>query len=75
MFHKLVIPRISLIMFKNDMGLVPQPISQLFTKKNQKTMNTMITILETIVLFISQLGEVKQSTDLLAFMELAFGII
>ena len=74
MFHKLVIPRISLIMFKNDMGLVPQPISQLFTKKT-KTMNTMITILDTVVLFISQLGEVKQSTDLLAFMELAFGII
>ena len=73
MFHKLVIPRISLIMFKNDMGLVPQPISQLFTKK--QTMNTMITILDTVVLFISQLGEVKQSTDLLAFMELAFEII
>ena len=39
MFHKLVIPRISLIMFKNDIGLVPQPISQLVTKKQTKTNN------------------------------------
>ena len=38
-------------------------------------MNTMTTILDTVVLFISQLGEVKRSTDLLAFMELTFGII
>ena len=37
--------------------------------------NTMTTILDTVVLFISQLGEVKRSTDLLAFMELTFGII
>ena len=46
-------------------------ISQLFIK----TMNTRTTILDTVVLFISQLGEVKRSTDLLAFMELTFGII
>ena len=38
-FHKLVIPRISLILFKNDMRLVPKPISQLFTKK---TLNAII---------------------------------
>ena len=38
-------------------------------------MNTRTTILDTVVLFISQLGEVKRSTDLLAFMELTFGII
>ena len=57
------------MMFKNEVGLVPKPISQL------KIMNTMTTILDTVVLFISQLGEVKRSTDLLAFMELTFGII
>ena len=34
----------------------------------------MTTILDTVVLFISLLGEVKRSTDLLAFMELTFGI-
>ena len=34
-FHKLVIQRISLIMFKNEVGLVPKPISQLFTKNNE----------------------------------------
>ena len=34
----------------------------------------MTTILDTVVLFISQLGEVKRSTELLAFMELTFGI-
>ena len=72
MFHKLVIPRISLILFENDMRLVPKPISQLFTKK---TLNAIITILDTVVLFISHLGEVKQSTDLLAFIELTFAII
>ena len=38
-------------------------------------MNTMTTILDTVAPFISQLGEVKQSTDLLAFMNLTFGII
>ena len=32
-FHNLVIQRISLIMFNNEVGLVPKPISQLFTKK------------------------------------------
>ena len=34
-FHKLVIQRISLMMFKNEVGLVPKPISQLFTKNNE----------------------------------------
>ena len=34
-FHKLVIQRISLIMFKNEVGLVSKPISQLFTKNNE----------------------------------------
>ena len=38
-------------------------------------MNTMTTTLDTVVLFISQLGEVKRSTDLIASMELTFGII
>ena len=71
-FHKLVIQRISLMMFKNEVGLVPKPISQLFTKNNEyHDYNT----IDTVVLFISQLGEVKRSTDLLAFMELTFGII
>ena len=32
--HKLVIQRISLIIFKNEVGLVRKPISQLFTKNN-----------------------------------------
>ena len=32
--HKLVIQRISLIMFKNEIGLVPKPISQLFTRNS-----------------------------------------
>ena len=36
-------------------------------------MNTMTTIQDTVVLFISQLREVKRSTDPLAFMELTFG--
>ena len=57
-------------MFNNEVGLVPKPMSQLFTKYNE----AMATILDTVVLFISQLGEVKRSTDLLAFMELTFGI-
>ena len=39
----------------------------------QKTMNIMTTIPDTIVLFIYQ-GEVKRHTDILAFMELTFGI-
>ena len=34
-FHKLVIRRISLIMFKNGIGLVPELISQLFTRNNE----------------------------------------
>ena len=34
-FHKLVIQRISLIMFKNEIGLVPKPISQIFTRNNE----------------------------------------
>ena len=34
----------------------------------------MTKILGTVVLFISQLGEGKRSTDLLAFIELTFGI-
>ena len=34
-FHKLVIQRISLIMFKNEIGLVPKPISQLFTRNSE----------------------------------------
>ena len=33
-FHKLVVQRISLIMFKNEIGLVPKPISQLFTRNS-----------------------------------------
>ena len=41
----------------------------------QKIINTMTTTLDTVVLFISQWGEVKRSTDLLAFVELTFGII
>ena len=70
-FHKLVIQRISLIMFKNEVGLVPKLISQLFTRNSEyHDYNT----IDTVVLFISQLGEVKRSTDLLAFMELTFGI-
>ena len=35
MFYKLVIQRISLIMFKNEVGLVPKPISQLFTRNSE----------------------------------------
>ena len=34
-FHKLVIQCISLIMFKNEIGFVPEPISQLFTRNNK----------------------------------------
>ena len=34
-FHKFVIQRILLIMFKNEVGLVPKPISQLFTRNNE----------------------------------------
>ena len=34
-FHKLAIQRNCLIMFKNEVGLVPKPISQLFTKNNE----------------------------------------
>ena len=34
-FHKLVIQRISLIMFKNEIGLVPELISQLFTRNSE----------------------------------------
>ena len=34
-FHKLVIHRIYLIMFKNEVGLVPKPISQLFTRNSE----------------------------------------
>ena len=34
-FHKLVIQHISLIMFTNEIRLVPKPISQLFTKNNE----------------------------------------
>ena len=39
-----------------------------------ETVNTMTTILDTVILFISQLGEVKRSTDLFAVIELTFGI-
>ena len=35
MFHKLVIQRISLIMFINEVDLVPKPNYQLFTKYNE----------------------------------------
>ena len=58
-------------MFKNELELVRKPISQLFTK----TVNTTTTKLDTVLRVISQLREVKQSTDLLAFMELTFKII
>ena len=34
-FHKFVIQHISLIMLKNEVELVPKPISKLFTKNNE----------------------------------------
>ena len=54
-------------MFKNEVGLVPKPISQLFTTNNEyHDYNTR----HSSSLHLS-LGRV----DLLAFMELTFGII
>ena len=38
-------------------------------------LKTMTTVQDTVVLFISPLGVVKRSTDLLVFMELTVGII
>ena len=59
------------MMFQNEVGLVPKPISQLFTKNNEyHDYNTR----HSSSLHLS-VGEVKRSTDLLAFMELTFGII
>ena len=54
-------------MINNEVRFVSKPISQLLTRNNKYHYNT-------VVLITSQLGEVKRSTDILAFMELTFGI-
>ena len=60
-------------MVKNDVGLVPKPISQLFTRNNEyHDYNTRHS--SSLHLSVQQLGEVKRSTELLAFIELTFGI-
>ena len=55
---------------KNEVGLVPKPISQLFTK----TMNTMTTIQDTVVLFIFSAGRGEAIYRSFSFHGITFGI-
>ena len=69
-FHKLVIQRISLIIFKNEVGLVPKPISQLFTRNSEyHDYNTRHS--SSLHLSVGRGEAIYRS---LAFMELTFGI-
>ena len=65
-FKKLVIQRILLMMFKHNIGIVPKPISSLFTKKKVKFI---IIILDIVARFIQRMVNLKQHIELLLIMQ------
>ena len=65
-FKKLVIQRTLLMMFKHDIGIVPKPISSLFTTKKVKFIIIMLVI---EARFIQPLVNLKQHIELLLIMQ------
>ena len=65
-FKKLVIQRILPMMIKNNIGIVPKPISSLLTKKKVKFI---IIILDIVARFIQRLVNLKQHIELLLIMQ------
>ena len=70
-FEKLVVQRISLMMFKFNIGEVPKPISDLF----MLIVFSITIILEVMVIFTLHLIKVKLAIVHLAISALIFGII
>ena len=71
-FEKLGVQRISLMMFKLNIGEVPKPISDLFIVNRFFSITI---ILEALVIFTLHLVEVKLVIVHLAISALIFGII
>ena len=61
-FKKLVIQRILLMMFKLNIGIVPEPIASLFTKKKVKFIIIILDI-------VARLVNLKQHIELLVIIQ------